>query len=1590
MTDFKNTVDAFQPIVPGDGLFLPEQTPVEVANREKGLNEIDTFLNDEVAVDLQGVPTTEFTGRGLTGQPLEAGASEVDVLAPAIQEVLASDLAAGTKNQVIQEMRTQFERDGRVDAKAVNDLAIAESVKDVTRWQEHRNEAVNQGLKEGYDVAVALEEMNAEVEKLKSGGVLNTIQDFATAELFGWFMKPINGRQFMEKMFDVDGSFGDNISNAGLSNEAFFNWNQLSAEEQIRRAKAAPQIIKDIQAAGGDNDFDIAAMTQLMNGLTGNLEGHQELKTGLIFEPFVNIVTSGVVGGAGKTLFKGGKQLVSTSSVPKVSIAGMLSRVSPRAARKKLLEGVEDGSGATALQLGTTRAAMIADNVAPKSVDDAIIRGPDLNISDSLGAVDDLIDETLTLGVDETFFLRGGVTDAAKDAHAGLDKVMRAHAENGTVDLSKTVFGQNARGELTARYLIKNNDGLEFSSPREALDHVDTHFPDKRLHNVQLMRLKRDGSYEPVDRSANLDAQGGYYVQAEYVRDVSSSGTKDSLFREGVKPGITSNITDTAGAYNGDLAQALSRTSPKAAKIEQISTKVLQPFSKLSAKGQSKVDRVLREGEAEMKWYSDTELLKKMEGNRAHVEAYKAVRLHREWDMGLEEVALRRELIGRGYRYLPGNEGGLLIRKASEPVDEVWDSVKKEFRVADEAEEVYELLKPKLITRDNGEEIIVSHIARPKTGAVPTDIPAHFIGRTPGDLGRHINTRYRVIQKVKDSRGKVMDKTIRVANTPRAALRFIDNELDNPKNYEVSSLSDVNKLGPTDDRLAVLHDFNMLGNPSRPQLGWGTLDVTARKHLPSPADALARSQNRIADLEATRLLTDHMVNSLERQYGHVLENGKMNWDGKLRFAKGSLEDLPARKAAQTLQTKIKLVSGMDENMASGVLRDFASGQAEWFAKASVDLSRKSAGSKIDKAKASLLGFHSDRMYDVAMGRPLNFAKDSVQAAYIVYYPIRQMLLNAATSTMALGIQGGAKYTLSGGLARDLSFITLAKGAKDLNPELFDTIMKNYSKITPGVSPSDARKMFDDFDNSGLIQSVSSHQYLQHSGMNSSGLLPNSSRLADDAGMSGKITGSIKDAARATRYVGQKGFSIGETVNLTTSYLVMRNRALLKAGSKKGLTRAEHDKVLSDAKQFTGNMDQTNKSLLQSGNLGLAFQFMSHTTKMMQLILPTSKMTKRWASPVLSNREKLQVMGVYGAMWGAGGYTLANQTLTTLEEDLGFDLTPIERELVVEGLVGMGLEYAWEGMTGEELNVNISEQIGALGGTTADFKIAAGIVSGDKAMASERPGTALGSIFSIIGKVTGRSSGELSEHLGPAVSFAGSLTKAGAEVVETFNNPVLSTGETLQYQIHTMLRALPAYNSAYQGRIMMNTGKVLSQRGDFKAEGTWSEGLLTALTGVRNQETRAVYDLQAELLGSSLGREAASAREIETSAKETAGQIISLVTWKNEGKLDRHEAVAALGAHLSQMKIAYPDQVQFDMAKQITFDTLIERLDNQDNDSTFDDLIHIIVEDKELHKELGYARFKRMLKELPDSQRKDRMLSQMDLYFKGSFEQSGNQ
>jgi len=716
MSEFNNTIDDFQPIdVPATGILQPQAVPAVIANRQEKLKKVDELLALDNIPSIDDIRTSDYAqvGSDIAGQPLTPDSGEPEVLTSAIQNILQSDLAPATRLDLINEARTQFARDQRIDQQAILKMAEAEAAKDVTRWQEGRQAFLEGEIGDALSVNETLAKVTEEVEALKSGGLLNTAQDFVSAELLGWFMKPVNGKAFLEQMFDVDGDVFDNISNANLSEQATFNWNQLSPEEQIRRLEAAPAIIKRIQEAGGDNDFDIDAMLQMLQGVTGSTENYEELRNGQIFEPFLNIVTAGRGGflGAGYGVKKGlevRKSIRTSSAVPRTTVAGMLARVSPRAAKKTLLGAVKDRSGIAATELGSDRGALVAEYVGPKSVDDRITRGPDLGLDDTLGTVEELTDEALFQGVDGDFFLKEGAEAASRDAHRGLDKVMERAAENGSVDYSKTVFGVNERNELTANYLIRNVDGQEFVSPRQAFEYMEDHFPTQRLDNLQLLRLSsKNDDYVPVDRFDNLDAQGAYFLQATFARDVADSGTAASLFRDGVNPTrkvpftnhYLANIADTAGSFDEDLSGALSRQALSESRIKSIGQRIEKPFTKLNAKKQGQVNDVLTEGESEMKWYSDQELRSKFGDKRELIDGYKAVRRFREWDMALEEAGIRRSLVGQGYRYLDGGGDASIVRRTTEQLDEVWDSKTKSFRAPLETDHNYELLRPKRVCR---------------------------------------------------------------------------------------------------------------------------------------------------------------------------------------------------------------------------------------------------------------------------------------------------------------------------------------------------------------------------------------------------------------------------------------------------------------------------------------------------------------------------------------------------------------------------------------------------------------------------------------------------------------------------------------------------------------------------------------------------------------------------------------------------------------------------------------------------------------------------------------------------------------------------
>ena len=260
----------------------------------------------------------------------------------------------------------------------------------------------------------------------------------------------------------------------------------------------------------------------------------------------------------------------------------------------------------------------------------------------------------------------------------------------------------------------------------------------------------------------------------------------------------------------------------------------------------------------------------------------------------------------------------------------------------------------------------------------------------------------------------------------------------------------------------------------------------------------------------------------------------------------------------------------------------------------------------------------------AQADPFRFARSIAFNTFMVFRPIRQLALQSLQISYLTSIDPA--YIATGRVITD--GIALRRGLAQSRRAGFDDGWSDsaVAKIM-GLSKKEYKRLVEEFDRSGLFDSVNVHAFNPNAGM------ATRAKLSDT--LPGRFMYHARTQGRKMQQLFAQGFNIGETQNLTMTYMVAVRRALKenKFKSITQLSREQFDKITLDASNLALAMTKANKFSYQSGATGTMFQFLSFSHKALLGMFGQNPALKGKGFRIL-----MASYGLYGAnIFGAEDY-----------------------------------------------------------------------------------------------------------------------------------------------------------------------------------------------------------------------------------------------------------------------------------------------------------------------------------------------------------------
>jgi len=461
-----------------------------------------------------------------------------------------------------------------------------------------------------------------------------------------------------------------------------------------------------------------------------------------------------------------------------------------------------------------------------------------------------------------------------------------------------------------------------------------------------------------------------------------------------------------------------------------------------------------------------------------------------------------------------------------------------------------------------------------------------------------------------------------------------------------------------------------------------------------------------------------------------------------------------------------------ENAAANVVDDFTRATLNSIAELFGDLSTRSG--KLSKGFSLLEQGAIKGADNIA---PTSLLKSAGNAAFIATNPIRQLILQPSQAVMLL-----ANYPKSiPQVVRDLAGYLTVK----LHPDMLATAAYAAQR-----SPKELMEVIRQMDASGLAAGVDSHSLVTGS----------LSQMAEMSRYSGKkypvISGSV-------RYLRKIGFDMGETVNILSAFLAVRDDAV-KRGVK--LTPQALDQIAAEARNYTGNMNQAGEMKFSRGTLGVLMQYMQQPFKSAMAATNRS----------LTKAEKARLLGLQAILFPGIGLWAWEGYFDQLPED------EPTRRVLQEGLEGYAFNSAMSAAAGRDVRIDFSSLAPAqMYGTWEVIKN----------LATMKPYDALANT----------PSGQL--YMGASPRITDSLRTAARyfNLVDDYEKPT----EFLQV-VNGFLSISSGYSNAYKAKYMLEAKQKLNSMGGVTVEDTGNLEAMFQLAGFPTLEERQKAELKQDM------------------------------------------------------------------------------------------------------------------------------------------------
>lgn len=1147
-------------------------------------------------------------------------------------------------------------------------LRLLDTAEDIAKWNSAANE-----LHESFGAELAKQDK----------GILSLSADTAALVL-----SPGSSalwKSMAEAAFPESTSIGDYLLEGRVKDNIKRELNKLPVEERAAKIQLMAEALRENSGLVQDrNELEEFLKFGELVSFGDTTSNYSAFEEGL--DNVLGILEVFIIG----DVLRGAKALL-TSKADTLDRSSPLSTTmsSDRTKSVELMEAAlaEEKRADVQEAIGASKEDIVDNAVLPKAEGTSVRTGPDMNAA--------LAEEFENIFGPDTQAV-GYAARRLKVTTTWKDEWQRTLEDSPSFHLSKStvVESEDTLWGTKMKAVVGRSPENGFATLEEAKQAAKT-FKENSTGAAFLYRNENDNL---ITTTKDM-GEGEYFIQftKEEVYNPADVGQFADNELVGIK-GPKARYSDVSAVFNPNEVSAGNWAVFQEARLREDLNTVGGDYYALSnsPKIQTQVAEVLDKGDREGIVYNNVQLAQAFsnlkEGDKARaISAYHAIRKNADLLYLANNRRLRNQLQQDRMMHLSVATGDTTFDVFARPlkgdvakredIRTVYDPETATIVSLSNIDEVY--AEGKVLAKSKGKIGVGKGATNYVVASVDNfhELPAQVLSYRTGYLPRLYNSNFVIRQEL----GDVIDNGRKVTGSTRA-IKFSNSIKDakaemarlaeaNPKS--VYRIETVKELAQQTDDL----DYEFFDNT-------GQLFFSKRRESEVEVvggsralRGIGESMQRANAMVGRRMGIDEYINDRKQKwintYGDLLPQelrGTFPSSSKVLQRPSDVDKLDKWKEAVTWADRINKINGAEEGLGTAAWREGIIRTGLFFGRQDNKMS----------------GWLSDKMLDptstfpVSINySPIDLLKSSAYLAYIVGSPVRQVLLGMSQTSTYLGVDHGLKYLFNGakgGYVRDYASLQLGLLAKNLDTlptsrfdsgmdvtEYQKSLMAAGAKVA-GKSEKEFTDFVEAFHKSGLIPSIDGHQFAS---------ILSAEREVNAVGINNytRVAGNM--AKLPIRTFKKMGFTLGEYHNLSTAYLVARNKWAKNNKGKNPDSPEATKQIAGDAGNISLVMNRSGTIGYHKGLASAFMQFMSIQQKHAQVVLRAlegtpffGKIAKRagigkLSSKAFSEKEARRIAMMWGGLFGSAGWGIQD-AYKSFRDETGIKPPEVVDDLLVGG------------------------------------------------------------------------------------------------------------------------------------------------------------------------------------------------------------------------------------------------------------------------------------------------------------------------------------